>query len=135
MTWKWAMRDSNPRHPACKAGALTAELIARRARTRTVYPPYPSRSENTRERRVARHHWPSLPTPGDDLLAHLWDHHARAAVPREEAILEHAHPRIQAGRRAGGRFPGTIDGPRDATDLCPGQRRSLRSSPGRGGPA
>src|SRR5262249_9501459 len=23
------MRDSNPRHPACKAGALTAELIAR----------------------------------------------------------------------------------------------------------
>jgi integrase len=27
---KWAMRDSNPRHPACKAGALTTELIARR---------------------------------------------------------------------------------------------------------
>ena len=26
----WAMRDSNPRHPACKAGALTTELIARR---------------------------------------------------------------------------------------------------------
>jgi integrase len=26
---KWAMRDSNPRHPACKAGALPTELIAR----------------------------------------------------------------------------------------------------------
>src|SRR5262249_22254017 len=25
----WAMRDSNPRHPACKAGALPTELIAR----------------------------------------------------------------------------------------------------------
>ena len=26
----WAMRDLNPRHPACKAGALPAELIALR---------------------------------------------------------------------------------------------------------
>jgi hypothetical protein len=26
---KWAMRDSNPRHPRCKRGALAAELIAR----------------------------------------------------------------------------------------------------------
>src|SRR4051812_20936924 len=26
---KWAMRDSNPRLPACKAGTLTTELIAR----------------------------------------------------------------------------------------------------------
>jgi hypothetical protein len=26
---EWAMRDSNPRHPACKAGALPTELIAR----------------------------------------------------------------------------------------------------------
>ncbi len=25
----WAVRDSNPRHPACKAGALPAELTAR----------------------------------------------------------------------------------------------------------
>ena len=28
MTYEWAMRDSNPRHPACKAGALPTELIA-----------------------------------------------------------------------------------------------------------
>ena len=27
--WWWAMRDSNPRHPRCKRGALPAELIAR----------------------------------------------------------------------------------------------------------
>ena len=27
---EWAMRDSNPRHPACKAGALPTELIARK---------------------------------------------------------------------------------------------------------
>src|SRR5262249_47012298 len=27
-SFKWAMRDSNPRRPACKAGALTTELIA-----------------------------------------------------------------------------------------------------------
>ena len=26
----WAVRDSNPRHPACKAGALPAELTARK---------------------------------------------------------------------------------------------------------
>ena len=23
-SWKWAMKDSNLRHPACKAGALTS---------------------------------------------------------------------------------------------------------------
>jgi hypothetical protein len=28
---QWAMRDSNPRLPACKAGTLTTELIARSA--------------------------------------------------------------------------------------------------------
>jgi hypothetical protein len=27
---KWALRESNPRRPACKAGALTAELSAPR---------------------------------------------------------------------------------------------------------
>ena len=26
---EWAVRDSNPRHPACKAGALPTELTAR----------------------------------------------------------------------------------------------------------
>lgn len=30
------MRDSNPRHPACKAGALAAELIALAFRSPTV---------------------------------------------------------------------------------------------------
>jgi hypothetical protein len=28
-TYVWAKRDLNPRHPACKAGALPAELFAR----------------------------------------------------------------------------------------------------------
>ncbi len=28
LTYEWAMRDSNPRHPACKAGALTAARVA-----------------------------------------------------------------------------------------------------------
>src|SRR5262249_35614051 len=36
-TYKWAMRDSNPRHPACKAGALTAELIARRGQSSALH--------------------------------------------------------------------------------------------------
>ena len=39
-TW-WAMLESNQRHPACKAGALASELIAR-------YPcPYPLSNAST----------------------------------------------------------------------------------------
>ncbi len=38
----WAVRDSNPRHPACKAGALPAELTARAQRS------YPSAAFGSR---------------------------------------------------------------------------------------
>ena len=45
---------------------------------------------------------PSLPTPGDDLLASLWYHDARAVAPGEEEFLRHSYPKLkQAVEQAG----------------------------------
>src|SRR6187431_822475 len=97
---QWAVRDSNPRPPACKAGALPAELTA------------PARSRRIGSDRA-------LHAVGEPLRAHALPPHR---AQRPEAAGRLARPLVELWAR-----PAARDEPGDRPPRLRSRRDALRS--------